>query len=366
MTGPREPAPAAPHVRSVLWRAEGDPVEGLPAVQLAARLGGRPAAEAGEMFWIDVVRPDVTVMAMLADALGLDDNSVEDAVAAGERPKATRHAGYLFVSVYATAIDDAPDSDAGGEPGDGVGTRLRADRVSAFVFPSGVLTVRGGRSSGGPSGGSGFDIDGAVARWRRETRGVGGGPYALLHAVLDAVVDGQLDTAERFDDMLESIEDRLFDAHPHGREVQRTNYRLRKDLVHFRRLILPMRDVVTLVIRHHTDDGAPGMSRELRGDYADLYDHVLRVAELSESLRELVTTIFETNLSLQDARLNTVMKKLTGWAGIIAVPTAITGWFGQNLPFPGYDSHAGFVASTVVILVFAVGLFVLFRSKDWI
>ena len=65
--------------------------------------------------------------------------------------------------------------------------------------------------------------------------------------------------------------------------------------------------------------------------YADLYDHVLRVSEWTESLRDMVTTVFETNLSLQDARLNTVMKKLTGWAAIIAVPTAITGFYGQNV-----------------------------------
>jgi CorA-like Mg2+ transporter protein len=60
----------------------------------------------------------------------------------------------------------------------------------------------------------------------------------------------------------------------------------------------------------------------------------------------MVTTIFETNVSLQDARLNTVMKKLTGWAAIIAVPTAITGFYGQNVPYPGFGAAAGFIAST--------------------
>src|SRR5699024_12495015 len=126
--------------------------------------------------------------------------------------------------------------------------------------------------------------------------------------------------AEQFDDALEGIQDQLFDDQVQDRPVQKSNCRLRKELVNFRRIVLPMRDVVTLIIRHHDDDG-PRWSRQLSSDFSDLYDHVLRVAELSESLRELVTTIFETNLSLQDARLNTVMKKLTGWAAIIAVPT---------------------------------------------
>ena len=68
---------------------------------------------------------------------------------------------------------------------------------------------------------------------------------------------------------------------------------------------------------------------------------MLRASEWTESLRDMVTTIFETNLSLQDARLNNVMKKLTGWAAIIAVPTAVTGYFGQNVPYPGFAQGVG-------------------------
>ena len=68
----------------------------------------------------------------------------------------------------------------------------------------------------------------------------------------------------------------------------------------------------------------------------------------------MVTTIFETNLSLQDARLNTVMKKLTAWAAIIAVPTAVTGFYGQNVPYPGFGQWDGFVVSTLITLLLAV------------
>ena len=80
----------------------------------------------------------------------------------------------------------------------------------------------------------------------------------------------------------------------------------------------------------------------------------------------MITTIFETNLSLQDARLNTVMKKLTAWAAIIAVPTAITGYFGQNVLYPGYSTQWGFVFSTAVIVIIAGGLYLLFHRKEWL
>ena len=125
--------------------------------------------------------------------------------------------------------------------------------------------------------------------------------------------------------------------------MQRKTFRLRKDLVELRRVVLPMREVVNS-IQHRRLDAKT--SPELDPLYADLYDHVLRVSEWTESLRDMVTTVFETNLSLQDARLNTVMKKLTGWAAIIAVPTAITGFYGQNVTYPGIDTVGGFMAST--------------------
>ena len=93
---------------------------------------------------------------------------------------------------------------------------------------------------------------------------------------------------------------------------------------------------------------------------------MLRATEWTESLRDLVSTILETNLTIQGNRLNTIMKKVTSWAAIIAVPTAVTGYYGQNLPFPGYEHHAGFVTSAVLIVVLSVGLYVTFKRKDWL
>lgn len=80
----------------------------------------------------------------------------------------------------------------------------------------------------------------------------------------------------------------------------------------------------------------------------------------------MVTTIFETNLSLQDARLNNVMKKLTGWAAIIAVPTAVTGYFGQNVPYPGFAKEWGYILSVVVVLTIGISLFIAFKRNKWI
>jgi len=100
--------------------------------------------------------------------------------------------------------------------------------------------------------------------------------------------------------------------------------------------------------------------------YQDVYDHVLRATEWTESLRDLVTNIFETALTIRSNRLNIITKQVTSWAAIIAVPTAVTGWFGQNIAFPGKDTIVGVIESTVLILGLSVALYVVFRRKDWI
>jgi magnesium transporter len=124
-----------------------------------------------------------------------------------------------------------------------------------------------------------------------------------------------------------------------------------------------MREVVS-AIQHRRLDAKT--APELDPLYADLYDHVLRASEWTESLRDMVSTVFETNLSLQDARLNTVMKKLTGWAAIIAVPTAITGFYGQNVQYPGIQTVAGFVTSTALIVLLVAALYISFKRRDWL
>ncbi len=205
-----------------------------------------------------------------------------------------------------------------------------------------------------------------VQRWQDNGDLLKHGVGALVHGLLDVIVDGHFDAVQALDDAIEDLEDGLFDEQSRTAAVQRRTYQIRKDLVQFRRVTLPMRELVNTVLRHRRETGNESGAMDLNSSYDDLYDHVLRVAEWTESLRDMITTIFETNLSLQDARLNTVMKKLTAWAAIIAVPTAITGYFGQNVLYPGYGTQWGFVFSTAVIAVIAGGLYLLFHRKDWL
>jgi magnesium transporter len=354
-------------VTTRLWRDGALVAKDLPLDDVPGHLDA-----AGALVWVDVCRPDAATLRRLAADLGLDPHAVEDAVAHGERPKATRHAGHTFVITYAARLDETPATVAA-VPGPSAGrrpagdpaaaavqarlsaSRLRLTRIAAFVLPRGLVTVRSDDA---------FDMAAVVARWEDDPELLALGPGALLHGLLDAVVDGHFDTVQRLDDEIEDLEGLLFDGDTGSRATQQLTFRARKELVHLRRVVLPMREVVNTVLRHRAELGHEGTP--LDGHFTDLYDHVLRAAEWTESLRDMVTTIFETTLSLQDARLNTIMKKLTGWAAIIAVPTAITGWFGQNVPYFGFGRQIGVWLATVSIAVVSLSLYALFRRRDWL
>jgi magnesium transporter len=291
------------------------------------------------LVWVDLQAPDEKRLKELSEELSLDKMAVEDAVAHHERPKASRYASHTFLTAYALELDR--------ESGE-----LCATQVSAFVLPHAFVTVHTGEW---------FDIDSIVERWDDNADLIKFGVKALVWGMLDVLVDGHFDVVQALDDEMEGLEDILFDQTAPTHQIQRRTFTLRKTLVHVRRAVLPMREVVNALIRRDTD-----VPSELRSYYDDLFDHVLRAAEWTESLRDLVSSVFETNLSLQDARLNTIMKKLTSYTALIAIPTAVTGFYGQNVPYPGFGKHDGFLSSIAVILVLGGLLYTVFKRKGWL
>ena len=333
-------------VRTRLWIDGELKSENFPLADLSTHL-----CQDGALVWVDLCNPDHDMLCRLADELDLDEHAVEDVVERSERTKATRYTTHTFLTVYATTL--------GPQQADDLQSRLLTARVSIFVLHGGVVTVRHEIDPQQPV----FDVEEAVRRWDDNTDLLRLGSPALLHGLLDVIVDGQFETIQDLDDAIEALEDGLFDDRAVTRKIQRDTYRLRKELVELRRIVLPMREVINTIMRRRAEHGD---TVELDSWYADLYDHVIRAAEWTESLRDMITTVFETNLSLQDARLNTIMKKLTGWAAIIAVPTAVTGWYGQNVPYPGFQSAAGVIASAAIIVVTSGLLYLVLRRRGWI
>lgn len=297
-------------------------------------------ADEHSIVWVDLYQPTREELQTVADELGLHALAVDDAATERQRPKFNRYQHHDFLSAYAVRLDEA------------TGELITAE-TAAFITPKALVTVRKDEH---------FPSEDLLDHLDQNAELTTHGVSALLYALLDFIVDGHFDTVQALDDQIESLEDLLFDTRPRDSDVQRRSYELRKSLVRLRRVVLPMREVVNTLMRRDVDLVPPAMAPY----YQDLYDHVLRATEWTDSLRDLVSTIVETNLTIQGNRLNIITKKVTSWAAIIAVPTAITGFYGQNLPYPGFARHSGFITSTLLIVVLSIVLYITFKRKDWL
>jgi len=230
---------------------------------------------------------------------------------------------------------------------------LQVTEIDAFVNPRWLLTIRKDE---------GFSLRPVLERWDRSPDLTVHGVSFLLYGLLDVVVDGYFETVQKFDEYYDEVSEGIFSERPLEASKQRRWFETRQALVRFHRLVVPMREAISgLMRREHST-----VEEDLSPYYQDVYDHVLRVSESTEALRDLVSTIVENNLTLRDYRLNQITKKVTSWAAIIAVPTLITGWYGMNVPYPGLNRTWGVIAAAALIVVCSGGLYLSFKKRDWL
>ena len=327
--------PTRCQARTRLYRDGRLELEGFPVAEISDHL-----ADGAVTIWLDLRDPDRDDLAVLSEEFGLHPLAVEDAVQEHQRPKLDRYRTHLFLNVYGARLNT------------GTG-ELATSELAAFVTARALITVRKD---------DGLDIGAVVERWDASPDLARFGVGYLLYGLLDYIVDGHFEAVQSLDDSVEMLEDQLFSDVPQDLQVQRRSFELRKSLVLLRRIVIPMREVVNALMRrdlHVVGD-------ELMPYYQDIYDHVLRASEWTESLRDLVNSILETNLTIQGNRLNVITKKVTGWAAIIAVPTFITGFYGMNVPYPGFSRQAGFAASIAIMVIAGIVLYIIFKRKDWL
>jgi magnesium transporter len=294
----------------------------------------------GSAVWFDLVNPTAEDYRILADELGLHELAIEDSIKGGQRAKIDHYDSHLFINLYqANFPSDTPEVDLA--------------ELAIFVTKDAVITVRQNED---------FRMHDVIKRWEESAELAHYGVAFLLWGILDVVIDDYFKVIERLDDELEELEDELFQPQPKDTSIQKRSYQLRKSLVLLRRAAVPMREVINPLLKHNGEI----LHNEMLPYYQDLYDHIMRVADWTDSLRDLVTTLLETNLTLQGNRMNLIMKKVTSWAAIIAVPTAITGYYGQNVPYWGFGVETGVWTSNILIVVISGALFLAFKKRDWL
>ena len=331
MTSVRDQPTAAASTRTPrtrLYRNGSLAQEGFPVAQVSDFL-----SEQDTTVWLDLRDPTRSDLATVAEELGLHALAVEDALQRHQRTKLDRYDGHLFLTVYSVHLDRAS-----GE--------LHTAELAVFATDRALITVHDG----------GFDVDTLVHRWDSGDLTVEG-TGALLHGILDLAADTHLDAARELDEELDALEAALFEDRP---DIPlRRVVSLRRAISELRRIAVPMREIVSGLLNHDLD-------RQLLPYFQDVQDHVLHAIGWTDSLRELTNALRDGNLNAQSNQLNQVMKKVTGWAAIIAVPTAITGFYGQNIPYPGNEQPWGFWISTVAICVLSIALYASFKRRDWL
>ncbi|NSC20739.1 magnesium/cobalt transporter CorA [Streptomyces albus subsp. chlorinus] len=301
----------------------------------------RARAEGDAFLWIGLHEPTEEEFNRVTRDFGLHPLAVEDSLHAHQRPKLEVYADSLFLVLKPVAYE-------------GDGGRLSTGELMVFVGEAFVLTVRHGEAN--PLG--------PVRRRLEEDPDVlRHGPTAVMYAVSDTVVDHYLDVAAALHTDLEGLEAAVFaeDARLGAGTASRI-YEFKRRALEFRRATVPLTDAVTRL----TGAGVPFVHQDSRLFFRDVADHLSRVNEQVESIDRLLTDILSAYLAQMGVRQNDDMRKISAWAAMFAVPTAIAGVYGMNFDhMPELHWVWGYPATILLMVTVCVVLFRIFKRRDW-
>jgi magnesium transporter len=316
---------------------------GVHAIPLHAALeiyrrGPLPAgAEGPRMVWIDVAAPGEEEAAFLRDTLALHPLAVEDCLRGRQRPKLDRYPGYLFLVVYAALLNRDRD-------------RMALNELHAFAGAHFVVTVHDQRIP---------ELTQVLARWRAAPDRFPGTGF-LAHALLDLVVDGYFPVIDHFSDRVAALETEVVQD---PREGMRAVVSMRRELVLFRRIVGPEREMLGSFLRRDL----PFQDLELLPYFQDVHDHAIRVAEEIDTLRDLIAGTMDAQLSMSSNQLNEAMRLMAAWAIILMAMAWIAGIYGMNfVRMPELEWPLGYLWALGVMGVVGGTLFTYFRRRNWI
>jgi len=288
--------------------------------------------------WVGLHEPTEQLLEKLQEEFNLHDLAVEDAHHAHQRPKIEIYGDSLFIVLH-TAQE--------------VNCKIEFGETHIFMGQRYLVTVRHGAS---------LSYSPARARCEREPELLALGPSYALYAVMDFIVDNFQPMVRAFQAELTALESAVFEDQFKRDTVQRL-YDLKKELVTLRFAIAPMQDILNQLIRFH-----PTLIREdVRLYFRDVSDHSLRVKEAADTMSEMVTAAMSVNLAMVSVGQGEVVKRLAGWAALLAAPTLVTSWYGmnfKNMPeLAGRFSYFTLIGVTVVV---CVGLYVVLKRAKWL
>ena len=288
------------------------------------------------LLWVDLVDPDEDDLSCLQEQFDLHPLAIEDVRKHHQRPKLEQYPTHSFVVAYSSGMQE----------------------VDFFIGGHWVVTVRERDEAGEV-----WNDAGARTRFERLTPDVAS-PGFLLYVLLDELVDGYFAAADSTEDALEDLEEAIFESRTaDSGGVHEALFDIRRKLVSFRRIVVPMRDVVSGLLRGEVE----AVDDQARVHFQDVYDHVLRVVDQLDAHRELVGNAVDAHLAMMSNRMNEVMKRMTSWGAILLGSTLVAGIYGMNfehMPELGWRLGYPFALSLMGAVTFFG--FRYFKRKDWL
>jgi magnesium transporter len=295
--------------------------------------------------WVGLYEPDEAHMQEVADVFGLHPLAVEDAVHAHQRPKLERYDDTLFLVLKTVNY----------VPHESVALAreiVETGEVMVFVGNNFVVTVRHGEHGGLADVRKRMDANPEHLRL---------GPYAVMHAIADSVVDHYLEVTRMMEVDIDGIEEVAFSS---GRRLDvEPIYLLKREVVELRRCVNPL----SVAFQRMQTENKDLISKELRRYLRDVADHHSEAADQIAGYDDMLNSLVQAALARVGMQQNSDMRKISAWAGIVAVPTMIAGIYGMNFEFmPELKWHWSYPAVIGIMVVVCLLLYRNFRTRNWL
>lgn len=293
---------------------------------------------APNIVWVDVADPTSEDFDELAKEFGFHALSIEDCRNEHQRPKVEEYQGYYFIVLYEAQLV--------------LGRRLELRELNIFLGKNFLVTVHSQPI---------VAIEVAERLWREWSDLAERGTGLLAYLLIDSIVDDYMPLLDALSDRMDELEDQIFVDFKV--EALEEIFRIKKELLFLRRSVTPLRDVFNTLLRREQQI----FSRETHVYFQDVFDHLIRVADTIDTLRELLGATMDAYLSVSGNRMNMVMKRLTSISTILMSVTLIAGIYGMNFDFmPELKWRFGYIGALGSMLAIGVAIYLYFRRIKWL
>ena len=288
--------------------------------------------------WIGLHEPSAEMLSKIQREFGLHDLAIEDAHRAHQRPKIEAYGDSLFIVLRTVQMKEQ---------------QIELGETHIFIGRNFIITVRHGSS---------LAYTDVRARCESTPDLLQKGPGFALYAIMDSIVDQYFPVVDGLAQELETLEEKIFDEKMR-RETTEQIYHLKHQLLTVKRSVSPLVDICNRLMRFDLKM----IEEETRPYFRDVYDHAIRINEMVDNSRDLLSAALEANLSLISISQNEVSKKFAGWAAIIGIPTMVAGIYGMNFKFmPELEWSWGYPIVMFLTFGLCVGLYTRFKRSGWL